>query len=118
MGMKKFVAIFVVVTLVLSNVLSPEPDERYSNASGSFTYMEVNRKQKDFEVCLYKFGAFKRHDKNADTMLYRLDEKKLYKFWNYTRYFISPKYQLPYSNWQDILDRRSVLENKSGFQDF
>ncbi len=114
--MIKIIAILLTI-LVLLNFFSPEPNCSYSNYTGSFTFEEMNFKERNFRNCEAKFGLFKKEN-NSDTALYRLCPKKFWQIWNYRRYFFSDKYKLPFMNWESIQLRRGVISYKSGFQDF
>lgn len=107
----------LLVILVLLNFISPEPNCSYSTYMGSFTYEEMNFKERNFRNCQAKFGLYKK-EKNNDTILYRLCPKKFWQVWNYERYFFSDKFKLPYANWNSIQLRRGAITNKTGFQDF
>lgn len=114
--MKKIIVVLLGL-FVLLNLFTPEPDCSYSNYTGSFTFAEMNFKERNFRNCEAKFGIFKRQYR-TDTVLYRLRSKDLWQFWNYRRYLCSDKYRLPYIEWSDVQLRRGVTSNKTGFQDF
>lgn len=114
--MVKIIAIVITIVVIL-NFISREPDCSYSNYSGSFTFTEMNFKERNFRNCKAKFNLFKK-EYNRDTVLYRLCEKKFWQFWNFKEYLFSEKYQLPYANWNNIQRRRGRLDHTTGFQDF
>jgi len=111
---KAFVVIFVI--LIISNIFS-EPDCTYSNFSGSFTFWEMNFKERDFQMCKRRFEAYKTVNK-VDTVLYRLCARNYWKFWNYKSYLFSEKFKLPFISWKEVEQRRGPVELKTGFQDF
>lgn len=111
---KAIVAILII--LIISNIFS-QPDCRYTNFSGSFTFEEMNFKERNFRMCKDKFEAFKNRNK-VDTVLYRLCAKNYFKFWNYRSYFFSEQFRLPFMRWKQVEERRGAVINKSGFQDF
>jgi hypothetical protein len=114
----KFILIaLLIVALASVASTSPNIDCSYSNYNGSFTFEEMNFKERNFDMCLRKFEEFKKQNKQ-DTILYRLCKKNLFKFWNWGKYFSQKKFKLPYIAWQKINLRRGVLTAKSGFQDF
>jgi hypothetical protein len=114
--MAKIIVAFLII-LVILNFISPEPNCSYSNYMGSFTYQEMNFKERNFRNCQSKFGLYKKEN-NSDTILYRLCPKKIWQVWNYSRYIFSEKYKLPYVSWDRIQVRRGVVTNKTGYQDF
>lgn len=107
--------IFFIITNVISTILNTI-DCRYSNYSGTFTFQEVNSKERNFDMCLRNFFEFKKQNK-TDTVLYRLCEKHLWQFWNWGTYLKS-NFRLPYKPWPEIESRRGPVTAKSGFQDF
>lgn len=114
--MKKTILVLLIL-IILINVISPGPDCRYTTYSGSFTFIEDNYKQRNFEMCMAKFTEFKKENV-ADSILYRLTSKDYRKFWNYSAYFFSDKFDLPFISWDSVAARRGIVSNKSGFQDF
>jgi hypothetical protein len=118
----KIILITIVVVLIALNTpplkwIVGREDISYSNATGSFTFEEMNFKGRNYDMCLYRFNIFKDTARN-DTILYRLDRINFLKFWRWSNYLSEYKYKLPYKSWQDIALKKSDTETKSGFQDF
>lgn len=111
---KAFVVIFLI--LIIANIFS-QPDCRYSNFSGAFTFEEMNFKERNFQMCKGKFELFKSENK-VDTVLFRLYGKNYWKFWNYRSYLFSEKFRLPFISWEEVQQRRGAVNYKTGFQDF
>jgi hypothetical protein len=118
MKAKKSVVFIILIAIVAVNALfvSRNIDCSYSNSAGTFTFEEMNLKQRNFDMCKRKFAEFKKQ--NADTILYRLCKKNFLKFWNWSTYFFQEKFKLPYKSWKEIAERRGKVSAKSGFQDF
>jgi hypothetical protein len=118
MKMGKFIVFIILVAIVAVNAVSVSRniDCSYSNSSGSFTFEEMNLKERNFEMCMRKFSEFKKQ--SADTVLYRLCKKNFLKFWNWSNYIFQKKFKLPYKSWKEIDERRGMVNAKSGFQDF
>lgn len=111
------IIVVLLVLFVLLNLFSPESDCSYSNYTGSFTFAEMNFKERNFRNCEHKFSLFKKEN-HYDTALYRLCPKRFWQVWNYWRYIFSDKYKLRYLEWDHVQLRRGVTSNKTGFQDF
>lgn len=116
-----WISILVILgLLVVANAASmtiKNIDCTYSNDSGTFTFEEKNFNERTFDMCLRKFEEYKKQAQK-DTVLYRLCEKNIFKFWNWGTYLFAEKFQLPYKSWKEIEARRGTLLAKSGFQDF
>ena len=111
------VIMLVLLIVVLTNLFAQQPDCRYANYDGSFTFMEQNTKGRNFRMCQNRFTAYKK-EIGQDTLLYRINKKNLLQFWNYSDYLFKDEFKLPYMSWKDIESRRGQIENKTGFQDF
>ena len=115
----------LVLIVVVSNLppfsylfnLVDNNDCAYANRTGTFTFQEMNFKNRDYTMAKWKFEAYKKENKK-DTVLYRLCTINYFKFWNYRHYLTHEKYKLPYRPWMEIEKNRGVVENKSGYQDF
>ena len=115
-------AIVIVIIVALSNVppinaMFGKTDCSYSNNNGTFTFEEVNFKERNFDMCQRKFSEFRKTN-NADTVLYRLCKKNFLQFWNYGAYVTDKRFKLAYMPWSSIEQRRGKISAKSGFQDF
>lgn len=118
--MKK-TALWVIILIVLVNLppikwLTGE-DLLYSNATGTFTFDEVNYKGRNFELCMVNWYAFKSSVKK-DTTLYRVTTINVLKFWHWADYLFKEKYRLPYKSWTEIDNIRGPIRNKTGWQNF
>lgn len=118
--MKYFVIILVLI--VVTNLppvkwLAGEEDIMYSNATGTFTFDELNYTGRNYQLCIDNFEAFKRIDKK-DTVLYRISSKNVFKVWRWSDYLFKGKYTLPYKSWQEIESQRGPVQNKTAFQNF
>ena len=115
----KTVVILVLVIVIVANAVSLARNVNcnYSNYNGSFTFEEMNFHERNFDMCERKFSEFKKQS-NADTALFRLCRKNIFKFWNWGNYMLREKFNLPYMSWQEIKSRRGMLAARSGFQDF
>lgn len=110
--------IVLVILLVGLNLagMTRDIDCSYSNASGTFTFGEMNFKERNFDMCKRTFAEFKKQ--NSDTILYRLCRTNLLEFWNWGNYLFREKFRLPYRPWKKIELKRASIKAKSGFQDF
>jgi len=119
---KQFLIIVGIFLIILVNNIPPlhwlyENDCNFSNVDGSFTFAEMNFKERNFEKCQRKFLEFKKRQL-GDTILYRLCPMNIFHFWDYGEYLFSQKYRVPYKPWREIDTKRGPITNKSGFQDF
>ena len=89
-------------------------DVDYSNMTGTFTFSEMNENARSYDMCLYKWGEFKK-TQSPDTQLYRITPKNYLQIWNYGDYLFAPKYQHPYKS---ISLHRPTPFLNTGFQDF
>lgn len=108
--------LLIVIVANAATIITNSIDCSYSNATGSFTFEEMNTKERNFEMCRRKFEEFKKQ--STDATLYRLCEKNFLKFWNWGNYLFRQKFKLPYKSWDEIESKRGTLVAKSGFQDF
>jgi hypothetical protein len=120
--MIKKLCLIVLVVVILTNVppikwVIGQEDLLYSNASGTFTFAEMNFTSRNYKMCMNKFHMFKAENKK-DTVLYKLEPVNPLKFWRWGDYLTKEKYRLPYKHWEEIEARRGHVKNLSGFQDF
>ncbi|MCS3801060.1 hypothetical protein [Niastella sp. OAS944] len=119
--MKK-VIILIIIVVVLSNlpplkwIVGPD-DILYSNASGSFTFNELNYAGRNYQLCIVNFEAFKSVHKE-DTLLFRITPINIFKFWRWNEYLTNDKYKLHYKSWKEIETKRGPLVNKTNWQAF
>jgi hypothetical protein len=119
MKKKKTIMFLVLIIVIVTNVATMATyslDCSYSNDNGSFTFEEMNSKERNFDMCRRKFEEFKKQ--GSDTILYRLCEKNVLRFWNWGNYLFQEKFKLPYRSWKEIEMRRGAIVSKTGFQDF
>lgn len=110
------IIIIIVIAVVNVAMMGRNIDCSYSNSSGSFTFEEMNFKERNFDMCQRVLTEFKKE--NSDTVLYRLCSKNFLAFWNWGAYLYQKKFRLPYTSWAEIKAKRGPVRNKSGFQDF
>ncbi len=89
----------------------------FSNATGTFTFSEMNEKERNDRMCQYKWESFKKTG-NPDTLLYRITPKNHLQIWNYGDYLFKQKYSYPYRPWSEIEINRHPNKVTSGYQDF
>ncbi len=116
--------IFFFVLIVLGSNISPVHEIfslfgdsnhfKYSNDNGEFTFVEF--KGRDTAMMNRWLTAYKQQSK--DTVLYRLFSKNPFAFWRIKSYFIDPKYNLPYKNWEEIEKTRGTITDLARFQNF
>jgi len=120
MNNKIYLVLIAAITIIIINIGSTalhNIDCKYSNYNGSFTFEEMNSKERNFDMATYKFMEFKKL-KQGDTVLYRLCKINLLEFWNWGSYLFEEKFRLPYTSWSEIEARRGPVTLRSGFQDF
>lgn len=133
--MKKKVKILLIILMpiiVISNIppfsyvftmILDERYSRYSNNSGSFTMAEFPFKNRDYKLAQRIFASMKEDSSinlsTSDTTLYRVFKINPLRFWLWRDFFISPRYKLPYKNWNEIKKRRGEnWKRNSSYQDF
>lgn len=114
----KSTILIIIIAIVVVNLamMTRNMDCSYSNSSGSFTFEEMNFKERNFRMCQNKMEEFKKE--NSDTVLYRLCPMNFLAFWNWGAYLYQKKFRLPYTSWEEIERKRGPVRNRSGFQDF
>ena len=112
-------AILVIVLLNIPPIkfIFSNDDCRYSNANGSFTFQEANFNSRGYENAKWKFSEYKKRY-SADTTLYRLCPMSPFYVWKYGDYLLSEKYRLLYKSWDEIENKRGLVQLRSVFQDF
>lgn len=118
-GMSIVAAVIILVVINIPPVkwIWGSGDCKYSNASGTFTFEEINSNGRDYAMAKYKFDEYKKL-KSADTVLYRLCPMNVLYVWQYGDYIFSNTYRLPYRSWPEIEQRRGHVVRFTGFQDF
>ena len=114
--MKK-IAIILIIFLVVINIppvkyLTGPDDILYSNANGTFTFNEANYAGRNYELCKDNFLAFKSIN-SKDTLLYRINQINILKFWRWGDYLTKEKYKLPYKAWKEIEGIRGPIVKTS-----
>jgi hypothetical protein len=112
----------ILIIITISNLppihlLYKEDNCRFSNSDGSYTYAEMLFEGDNFEDCKGRFAEFKK-TRNGDSMLYRITPINPLHFWDYGDYLFTEKYRMPFRDWESIKEKRGLLKNKSGYQQF
>ncbi len=113
--------------IILSNVppvkyvfrlLFDEYHYRYSNQSGSLTYVEF--KAHDIRGLYRKVNSYKTAFPHAsDTVVFRLYKRNLLCFWRWGEYIYDSRYKIKYKNWETIKALRGYdLQYSNNWQDF
>lgn len=89
-------------------------DIDYANSSGTFTFSEMNGKERNFLMCSNRWNSFKQTSQK-DTVLYRITPRNYFHIWNLGDYLFAEKYHYPY---KEIIIRRPGNFLHSGYQDF